>query len=142
MNYSQKNQNHKKFNKKLVSKTLQILLLVLAIGISQTAQAQSKEKTKEKDSTKAKNEVQADNFMDLFASTLGQTFGENLDGKSTGKKLSYIELLEKAEIPAAQKAEYKNWYYLHLKKDLTQKQKDSLGKALEKKINETKKEQH
>ena len=42
-------------------------------------------------------------------------------------------------MPTEQKAEYKNWYYLQ-SKDLTEKQKDSLGKAIEKKIMEAKKD--
>ncbi len=75
----------------------------------------------------------------MGSGTLGQIFGENLDGKSKNKKLSFLELLEKMDMPANQKAEYKNWYFLQAK-DLTEKQKDSLGKAIEKKIMEAKRD--
>ncbi|MBG6128792.1 hypothetical protein IWQ47_000516 [Aquimarina sp. EL_43] len=68
---------------------------------------------------------------------LSGVFGENLDGKSNGKTINFLELLEKMDIPAEQKLEYKNMYYLQAK-ELTQKQKDSLGSAIEKKIIEAK----
>lgn len=118
-------------------KTLQILFVMLGLCISNLAQAQKKDSTKT-DTTKVKTEEKKDNFMDLAAGTLGDIFGENLDGKSKGKKLTFLEFLEKVDLPKDQKAEYKNWYYLHVK-DLTEKQKDSLGSALEKKIKEAQK---
>jgi len=122
-------------------KTFKITLILLVFSISGFAQ------TKKKDTIKPKTDiiktdsttVKKDNFLDMGAGTLTQIFGENLDGKSTGKKLSFLELLEKMELPAEQKAEYKNQYYLQAK-DLTEKQKDSLGKAIQKKIVEAKKD--
>jgi len=116
-------------------KTLQILLVMLSITMFSTGYAQT-----QKDTIKTKKKmVQNDNFLDMGAETLTQLFGENLDGTATGKKLSFLELLNKMELPADQKEEYRNWYYLQAK-DLTEKQKDSLGKALEKKISEAQKE--
>tara|TARA_R110002049_G_scaffold122467_3_gene277335 strand:+ start:7105 stop:7503 length:399 start_codon:yes stop_codon:yes gene_type:complete len=127
--------NNKSIQLKSISKLLQLLLFFLAIAISTTSMAQIK-----KDSTKTeKKPVQKDNFLDMGSGTLGQIFGENLDGKSKNKKLSFLELLEKMDMPADQKAEYKNWYFLQAK-DLTEKQKDSLGKAIEKKIMEAKRD--
>ena len=121
-------------------KTTIITVIILVFSspcfaaISTTSMAQTK-----KDSTKTeKKPVQKDNFLDMGSGTLGQIFGENLDGKSKNKKLSFLELLEKMDMPANQKAEYKNWYFLQAK-DLTEKQKDSLGLAIQKKILEAKK---
>lgn len=85
------------------------------------------------DSTKVDSNI----FLDLGAQTLSQVFGEDLDGNATGKTIGFLEMLNKSELPQNQKAEYKNLYYLHAK-ELTQKQKDSLGKAFEKKILEAK----
>ena len=120
-------------------KILQLLLVMLAISISFGTMAQEKKTAstnlKKVDTTK----VQEDNFLDMGSGTLGQIFGENLDGQSKGKKLTFLEMLEKMDMPAEQKAEYKNWYYLQAK-NLTEKQKDSLGKAIEKKIMEAKKD--
>jgi len=117
-------------------KTLQILFVMLVLCISNVTQSQAKD-NKKTDSNKVNKEVNKDNFMDLGAETLTSIFGENLDGKPSGKKLSFLQLLEKMDLPKEQKEEYKNWYYLQTK-DLTQKQKDSLGNALEKKILEAK----
>ena len=75
----------------------------------------------------------------MQAEFLTGTFGENLDGKPTGKTLSFLELLDLVNLPAEQKVEYVNWYYLHAK-ELTQKQKDSLGRTIEKKIKDAKKD--
>ena len=131
MKFSQKNQ---------MSSTLWITLLFLAMIVANTSRAQTKKKPIKTDSTKTDTpKVKKDNFMDMGAGTLGQIFGENLDGKSTNKKISFLELLDKMDMPAEQKAEYKNWYYLQAK-DLTEKQKDSLGKAIEKKIMEAPKD--
>lgn len=116
-------------------KTIAITFILLVFGITSFAQAQNKETVKAKqnstiaDSTKVKK----DNFLDMGAGTLGQIFGENLDGKSKNKNMSFLDLLDKMDLPAEQKVEYRNQYYLQAK-DLTEKQKDSLGKAIEKKI--------
>lgn len=134
MNISTLNYQQKKTNLKGFSKILHILLFFIAISISTVGMAQTKKEetnVKKPDSIKVKQE----NFMDMGAATLGQIFGENLDGQSKSKKLSFLEMLEKMEMPAEQKAEYKNWYFLQAT-DLTEKQKDSLGIAIEKKIME------
>ncbi|WP_106792554.1 hypothetical protein [Aquimarina sp. Aq78] len=110
-------------------------LLIIALFITQWANAQSIDTSK----TSKKN-VKKENLLDMKANLLSGVFGENLDGKSNGKTISFLELLEKMDIPAEQKLEYKNMYYLQAKK-LTQKQKDSLGLAIEKKIVEAKKHQ-
>ncbi|MAX71149.1 MAG: hypothetical protein CMC76_08625 [Flavobacteriaceae bacterium] len=109
---------------------------MLGFCISNSTQAQ--QKAKQKDSTKVDSvKVDKNNFADLQSKTITGIFGENLDGKSTGKKLGFLELLEKMDLSPEQKLEYKNMYYAQAK-ELTQKQKDSLGKAIEKKILEVK----
>lgn len=117
-------------------KTLQILFVMLGFCISNSTQAQ--QKAKQKDSTKVDSvKVDKNNFADLQSKTITGIFGENLDGKSTGKKLGFLELLEKMDLTQEQKLEYKNMYYAQAK-ELSQKQNDSLSKAIEKKILETK----
>ncbi|PKV50007.1 hypothetical protein ATE84_2053 [Aquimarina sp. MAR_2010_214] len=110
-------------------------LIIIAFFIIQWANAQSIDTSKTSEKT-----VKKDNLLDMQANLLSGVFGENLDGKSNGKTISFLELLEKMDLPAEQKLEYKNMYYLQAKK-LTQKQKDSLGAAIEKKILEAKNHQ-
>lgn len=110
-------------------KLLQVLLIGLIISTASIAQAQEK-KT---DSIKVKNS----NYLDMGAGTLTDIFGSNLDGNKDGKKLSFLEMVDKMDLPAEQKTEYKNLYYLQ-SKNLTEKQKDSLGKVMSKKIKEAK----
>ncbi|WP_308993356.1 hypothetical protein QLS71_014175 [Mariniflexile litorale] len=110
-------------------KLFQRLLMVLSISITAMTQAQEKKK----DSTL----VNKNNYLDMGAGTLTDIFGSNLDGNKDGKKLSFLEMVEKMDLPAEQKTEYKNLYYLQ-SKNLTEKQKDSLGKAISKKIKEAK----
>lgn len=112
-------------------KTIKTLCICSIICCATFSQAQTS-KT-EKDSTATKSE----NFLDLGAEVLTKSFGAELDGNPTGESLSYLQLLNKSDLPEEQKTELKNWYYLQAK-DLTQKQKDSLGKAIEKKIMEAK----
>jgi hypothetical protein len=121
-------------------KTIKITLILLAYSVSCFSQTKKKDPVKAKTDTRKidSTTVKKDNFLDMGAGTLTQIFGENLDGKSTGKTLSFLELLNKMDLPPEQKTEYKNQYYLQAK-DLTEKQKDSLGKAIEKKIMEAKK---
>ncbi|WP_054852734.1 hypothetical protein [Olleya sp. ITB9] len=115
-------------------KTLQLSIIAL-LTFTINSQAQNNQ-TKTKDSTT----INSNNFLDKGTETLTSIFGENLDGNSTGKTLGYIELLEKSDLPEKQKIELKNQYYL-LAKDLTQKQKDSLGQAIGKQIKEAKKDE-
>ena len=105
--------------------TLKLLLVLLAFSFSTTLIAQEK-KT---DSTTIKKH----NLLDMQTNILTSVFGENLDGNTTGKSIGYLELLEKTDLSEAQKTEFKNLYYLQAK-NLTQKQKDSIGKAIERKI--------
>ena len=94
------------------------------------AQAQVKDSIQTNlDTTKIKK----DNFMDLQAEMVTGLFGTELDGKSNGKTLNFLQLLEKTDLPPEQKIELRNWYYLQAK-DLSQKQKDSLGNAIAQKI--------
>lgn len=109
-----------------------IQLIIIALFIAQWAKAQSIDTSKTRKKT-----VKKDNLLDMQTNLLSGVFGENLDGKSNGKTINFLELLEKMDIPAEQKLEYKNMYYLQAK-ELTQKQKDSLGSAIEKKIIEAK----
>ncbi|WP_179008448.1 hypothetical protein [Winogradskyella forsetii] len=109
-------------------KTLQILLVILTILMAKPLMAQTPKDSLQEDSTK----IEKDNFLDMGAGSLTNLFGENLDGKPNGKKLSFLELIAKMDLTEEQKVEYKNLYYLQAK-DLSEKQKDSLGKAIEKK---------
>ncbi|MBJ2173225.1 hypothetical protein JBL43_03195 [Aureibaculum sp. A20] len=112
-------------------KTLHILIAILSLSIFNASYAQAKKDT----TTTEKKSVQNDNFLDMGAKSLTQVFGENLDGNTSGKKLNFLEMLKKMNLPTEQKEEYRNLYYLQAK-DLTQKQKDSLGRALGEKIKE------
>ncbi|WP_062053496.1 hypothetical protein [Aquimarina longa] len=116
-------------------KTIPILAIIIAFFTLQLTTAQNSDTN-----TTGKNTVKKDNFLDMQTNTLSSIFGENLDGKSNGKTIGFLELLEKMDISAEQKVEYKNMYYLQAK-ELTQKQKDSLGKAIEKKILEARRDQ-
>ena len=115
-------------------KSLKMLYILLVLCISSQVQGQITDSSKTIENTTKK-----ENLIDMQAESLTGTFGENLDGKPTGKALSYLEILDTVDLPEKQKAEYVNWYYLHAK-ELTQKQKDSLGKAIEKKVMEAKKD--
>lgn len=113
-------------------KSLQLICLMFVICITNSMQAQITDSTKT-----AKDTTKTENLMDMQAKFLTSTFGENLDGNPTRKPLSFLELLDSVNLPPEQKSEYVNWYYLHAN-ELTQKQKDSLGKAMKKKITEAK----
>ncbi|QXP50490.1 hypothetical protein H0I25_05245 [Cellulophaga sp. HaHa_2_95] len=129
------NNIHKKKNTFLnkITEKIPSLFFLLLINISIQGFAQSNNSKNEP----KKDTIAKANFLDIGAGTLGQLFGENLDGESPNKKLSFLEMLEKMDMPMEQKAEYANLYFLQAK-ELTEKQKDSLGKSLEKKIIEAK----
>ncbi|WP_397363547.1 hypothetical protein [Olleya sp. R77988] len=112
-------------------KTIKTLTLIWIICFATLCQAQTKQTTT--DSTN----VKPDNFLDMGAEVITQVFGTELDGNATGKTLSYLELLNQSDLPEDQKTEIKNLYYLQAQ-ELTEKQKDSLGKAIEKQILEAK----
>ncbi|TPN85377.1 hypothetical protein [Aquimarina algicola] len=109
-------------------KTTQILFIGMIIFTIQLANAQKTNTTKTE-----KHHTQKENLLDMQTNVLSSLLGENLDGKPNGSTINFLELLEKTDLPANQKLEYKNMYYLQAR-ELTQKQKDSLGKAIEKKI--------
>lgn len=120
--------------------TTLITVVLLVFSSISFAQVQKKDSvTLKKNLIKTDTtQVKTANFLDRGAGTLTQIFGENLDGKATGKKLSFLELLEKMDLPADQKAKYKTQYYLQAT-DLSDKQKDSLGIVMQKKALEAKK---
>jgi len=109
--------------------TLFIMLLICASNFAQ----EKKEKTK--DSTKANSE----NLLDMQTNILTSMLGEDLDGTSEKKPIGFLELLDKMDLPPKQKAEYVNLYYLQ-SKDMTKKTKDSLERALKKKLLEAQKD--
>jgi hypothetical protein len=118
-------------------KTVKILVVILVFSANCFSQTKQKEviKTTKDTIVTDTTKVKKNNLLDMQSEFLTSTFGENLDGKSNGKKISFLELLDQMDMPAEQKAEYRNWFYLQAK-DLTEKQKDSLGKAIEIKIKE------
>ncbi|WP_156133212.1 hypothetical protein [Lacinutrix sp. Hel_I_90] len=116
-------------NKIFSHNPMTFMLLILGLSLTDICLAQ----TKITDSSK----VKSDNFLDMGAESMTQMFGENLDGNATGKKTGFLELLGKMDLTEEQKADYKSQYYLQAN-TLTQKQKDSLAKAIERKILEAK----
>ena len=118
---------------RILFKITKTLIITSIISFSFNLQAQAKSIKKVTVKVKKK-----DNLLEMQANILTDIFGSNLDGKRDGKKLNYLQLLEKSELTDAQKKEYRNWYYLQ-SKNLTQKQKDSLGNVMRKKISEAKK---
>ena len=111
-------------------KTTHFIFVILAFSISSLVEAQNKDVVKTDKST-----AKTDNLLDMQTNVLTNVFGENLDGNSQGKSIGYLELLDKMDKSQEQKAQMKNIYYLQAK-ELNQKTKDSLGKALEQKIME------
>ena len=109
-------------------KTTKIIFILIAISFTSLMQAQNKDASKTDKST-----VKTDNLLDMQTNVMTSIFGENLDGKTQGEGIGYLELLDKMDISPEQKAEMTNIYYLQAK-ELNQKTKDSLGKALEQKI--------
>jgi hypothetical protein len=119
-------------------KKVKTILFILMLSIANQVIAQDipvTEKDKKENTSKSQivKSTKNNNFLDMQANVLTGIFGENLDGKTTGKSIGFLELLEKTELPENQKLEYRNQYYL-LSKELTQSDKDSLGRALEQKI--------
>ncbi|WAC03459.1 hypothetical protein N7U66_08210 [Lacinutrix neustonica] len=48
-----------------------------------------------------------DNFLDMGAEILTQTFGTNLGGNATGEKTGFLEMLNKTDLTEEQKTEYR-----------------------------------
>lgn len=115
---------------------MKTLLFTIMILLTFTISGHGQNKTATKDSTTSNPNI----FLDKGTQTLTSLFGENLDGNANGKAIGYLELLEKSKLPEKQKTELKNQYYL-ISKNLTQKQKDSLGQAIGKQIKDAKKDE-
>lgn len=142
MNFSRKNHDRKKENKRFMSKTLQILFVMLAICISNSTQAQTLDdllNSTEEESTENNSSTNPDNLLDMQSHLFTDLFGEDLDGNSTGNSIGFLELLEKLEMPADQKQHYREMYMLQAK-NFTERQKDSLGRAFGRKIMEAEKD--
>jgi hypothetical protein len=100
-------------------KTLKILLVVTCLGSFGFAKAQTDPKPK----TPVTN-----NFLDLQASTLGNIFGDSLTG-GNGKVNNYLDLVNKSNMPEADKQNLRN-AYTRYSKTLDAKGKDSLQTAM------------
>ena len=103
-----------------------LIIIIIALSFTGISNAQKQEVSK------------SENLLDMQTNVLTSVFGEDLDGKSKGKSIGYLELIDKMDISPEQKAEMTNIYYLQAK-DLSQKTKDSLSKAIEQKILEAQK---
>ncbi len=114
-------------------KTKHSLLILIALSFTCLSYAQKQEVSKAEKST-----IKTENLLDMQTNVLSSVFGEDLDGKSGGKTIGYLELIDKLDLSPEQKAEMTNIYYLQAK-ELNQKTKDSFGKALEQKIQEAQK---
>lgn len=118
-------------------KTVKTIIILFLICFTNQLTAQDIPVIEPISNTKITKPQKNDNFLDMQTNVLTGMLGENLDGKTTGKSIEFLELLEKTQLPEKQKLEYKNQYYLQ-SKELTQNQKDSLGRVLEQKIIEAK----
>lgn len=104
-------------------KTFKTLLLLGCFSSMAMVQAQS--------DPKPKAEV-TNNFLDLQASTLGNIFGDSLTG-GKGKVTNYLELVEKSDIPEADKQDLRD-AYMKYSKTLDAQGKDSLQAAMAKEL--------
>jgi len=122
-----------------IVKTIVFLFMICLANqvIAQDIPITEKDKTENTSKSQIVKPTKNNNFLDMQTNVLTGILGENLDGKTTGKSIGFLELLEKTELPENQKLEYRNQYYL-LSKELTQRDKDSLGRAFEQKIIEAK----
>ncbi len=78
------------------------------------------------------------NLLDMQAKTYGNIFGEELTGQPGGKITSYLDLLERSDLPAEQKSRLRAFYKTYAAQ-LDEKGKDSLGEMLSKQLLQTKK---
>ncbi len=113
-------------------KTSNTILLVITMLTMQISFSQTEEKKEEK---KQETKKTTDNYMDLQTKSMTKIFGSDLSGNPDGKSIGYLELLEQLDLPPEQKTKLRNQYYLQ-SKTLTQKQKDSLGRAYAKQLKE------
>ena len=104
-------------------KTIKTLLILTCLGGLTFAQAQT--------DPKPKTEV-TNNFLDLQASTLGNIFGDSLiPGK--GKVNNYLDLVNKSDMPEADKQKLRD-AYIRYSKTMDTQGKDSLQKAMYKEL--------
>lgn len=104
-------------------KTLKTYVLLTCLGSLAFAQAQT--------DPKPKTEV-TNNFLDLQASTLGNIFGDSLTG-GNGKVNNYLELVNKSNMPEADKQKLRD-AYMRYSISLDTQGKDSLQKAMSKEL--------
>jgi len=104
-------------------KTFKTLLLISCLGSMALVQAQ----TDPKPETPVTN-----NFLDLQASTLGNIFGDSLTG-GNGKVTNYLELVDKSDMPEADKQDLRD-AYMKYSKSLDAQGKDSLQAAMGKEL--------
>ena len=104
-------------------KTLKTLLLMGSLGSFPLLQAQTE--------PKPKTEV-TNNFLDLQAAGLGDIFGEELTG-GNGKVTNYLELVDKSDMPEADKQNLRDAYWKY-SKSLDAQGKDSLQTVLTKQL--------
>lgn len=104
-------------------KTLKTFLLIVCLGTLATARAQTDPKPK----TPVTN-----NFLDLQAGTLGNIFGDSLTG-GKGKVDNYLDLVNKSDMPEADKQNLRE-AYIRYSKALDAQGKDSLQSAMAKEL--------
>ncbi len=104
-------------------KTFKLFLFLGCLGSLAMVQAQT--------DPKANTEV-TNNFLDLQASTLGNIFGDSLTG-GNGKVTNYLELVDKSDMPEADKQDLRE-AYMKYSKTLDAQGKDSLQAAMGKEL--------
>jgi hypothetical protein len=100
-------------------KTQNILLVLISFSGLTFAQAQT--------DPKPKSEV-TNNFLDLGAAGLGDIFGDSLTG-GNGKVTNYLELVDKSDMPEADKQDLRDAYQRY-SQALDAQGKDSLQAAM------------
>lgn len=104
-------------------KILKILLVLSCLGTLATARAQTDPKPK----TPVTN-----NFLDLQAAGLGDIFGDSLTG-DIGKVDNYLDLVNKSDMPEADKQNLRK-AYIRYSKTLDAQGKDSLQSVMAKEL--------
>jgi len=104
-------------------KTLKSLLLLACLSSLGFAQAQT--------DPKPKSDI-TNNFLDLQASTLGNIFGDSLTG-SNGDVNNYLDLVNKSDMPEADKQDLRD-AYARYSKTLDAQGKDSLQTVMGKEL--------
>ena len=104
-------------------KILKTLLLLAFLGPFTFTQAQT--------DPKPKTEV-TNNFLDLQAGALGDIIGDSLTG-GKGKVTNYLELVDKSDMPEADKEDLREAYWEYSKK-LDAQGKDSLQSVMVKEL--------